>query len=165
QGVDDLGPVPERPGPAVGEDQRRRVRADPGPAHEVHRHALDLDAVVLVGVDPSLGLAPVVVGPPVVDELLQVGAVHAVVPVLVARVVRPRGSASASAGTAGPRHPGMGQARGASSSPGAEQAYLRGEPQPARPFVRVTSAYQRALSFGVRSRVWKSTWMSPKRLE
>ena len=42
---------------------------------------------------------------------------------------------------------------------------LGGEPQPARPFVRVTSAYQRALSFGVRSRVSKSTWMSPKRLE
>ena len=35
--------------------------------------------------------------------------------------------------------------------------------QPGRPFARVTSAYQRALSFGVRSSVSKSTWMSPKR--
>jgi hypothetical protein len=40
-----------------------------------------------------------------------------------------------------------------------------GEPQPVRAFARVTSAYQRALSFGVRSKVSKSTWMSPKRLE
>jgi hypothetical protein len=37
--------------------------------------------------------------------------------------------------------------------------------QPARAFARVTSAYQRALSLGVRSRLSKSTWMSPKRLE
>jgi Asp-tRNA(Asn)/Glu-tRNA(Gln) amidotransferase A subunit family amidase len=44
-------------------------------------------------------------------------------------------------------------------------ANRRGEPQPGRAFARVTSAYQRALSFGVRSRVSKSTWMSPKRLE
>jgi hypothetical protein len=47
QGVDDLGPVPERPGPAVRADQRDRIGADPWPAHEVHRHALDLDPVVL----------------------------------------------------------------------------------------------------------------------
>jgi hypothetical protein len=49
----------------------------------VHRHALDLDAVVLVGVDRGLGRAPVVAAAPVVDELLQAAAVHAVVPVLV----------------------------------------------------------------------------------
>jgi hypothetical protein len=42
----------------------------------------------LIGVDLGLGRSPVVIGPPVVDELLQVGAVDAVVPVLVARVVR-----------------------------------------------------------------------------
>ena len=89
QRVDDLGPVPKRPGPAVRADQRCRVGADTGLAQEVHRHAGDLHAVVLVGVDRRLGAAPVVVAAPVVDELLQVGAVDAVGPILVAHIVRP----------------------------------------------------------------------------
>jgi hypothetical protein len=80
QRVDDLGPVPERPRPPVGQNQRGRLRADPSLAHEVDRHALDLHPVVLVDVDRGLGLAPAVVGAPVVDELLQIGPVHAVVP-------------------------------------------------------------------------------------
>jgi hypothetical protein len=71
------------------------VRADPGPAQEVHRHALDLDAVVLVGVDRGLGRPPVVAVAPVGGQFPQVAAADPVGPVLVARVVRPAGQLQA----------------------------------------------------------------------
>jgi hypothetical protein len=51
------------------------------------------------------------------------------------------------------------------ASPGGPALKRGGGPQPARPLAWVTCANQRALSFGVRSSVSKSTWTSPKRLE
>jgi hypothetical protein len=89
--VDDLGPVPERPWPAVAEDQRHRIRPDAGLAHEVNRHAADVDAVVLIGVDAALGGAPVEAVRPEGNELLQVRPAHTVVAV-AAGIQRPSGS-------------------------------------------------------------------------
>jgi hypothetical protein len=89
--VDDLRPVPERPRPAVGEDQRDRVRAAAGFAHEVHRDTGHADLVVVVGVDGGLGLAPVVAVPPVSHQPTQIAGRNPVGPVLVAFVQRRTG--------------------------------------------------------------------------
>ncbi len=89
--VDHLRPVPERPWPAVGEDQRDRVGAVAGLVHEVHRDTGDAHLVVLVGVDGGLGLAPVVVVPPVGDKITEIAVRDAVGPVPIPLVQRRTG--------------------------------------------------------------------------
>ena len=95
QRADDLVQVPERPGPAVGEDQRHRIRTPPGHPHEVDGHAVDRDPVVLVGVHLRLDRPPVVDVAPVADEVLHPGPRGAVAAVGVAGVRRPAGPAQA----------------------------------------------------------------------
>ena len=86
EGADDLLEVPERPGPAVGEDEGQGVRTLALLVDEVEGHALEVDLVVVEAVDAALGLAPVVLVTPRVEERLEVLAVHAEAPVLVGEV-------------------------------------------------------------------------------
>ena len=84
---DQLRVVPEGPGPAVGEHDRQRAVAGALLVQVVNADAVDLDPVVAVRVHRRLVAAPVVVVPPVVDELTQVGAVGSVAPVVVVEVL------------------------------------------------------------------------------
>jgi hypothetical protein len=72
----------------VSEDQRDRPRATAGLAHEVHRDTGDAHLVVLIGVDGSLGLAPVIAVTPIGDQLTQIAVRHAVGPVRIPLVQR-----------------------------------------------------------------------------
>ncbi len=86
--IDHLRPVPERPRPAVGEDQRDRARAMAGLTQEVHRNTGDADLVVLVAVDGGLRLAPVVAVSPVGDQLTQIAGRDTIGPILIPLVHR-----------------------------------------------------------------------------
>ena len=89
QRTDDLLEIPERPRPAVAQDQRRGVGACTGLMDEVDRHAVDVRLVVREPVHGALGPAPVVLGPPILDQLLQIGLVRAVRPFLVGELAGP----------------------------------------------------------------------------
>ena len=86
EGTDDLLEVPEGPGPAVREDEGHGVRALAALVNKVDRHALEVDLVVVVGVDAGFGLAPIELVPPGVQERFEVLAVHAEAPVVVGEV-------------------------------------------------------------------------------
>ena len=91
QRTDHLAIVPEGPRPAVGQDQRHRVR--PLAAHEleVDREAVDLGLVGRDRVDLGLGPAPVIALQPVVGELAQVDPVGAIGPAVPAKIAAPAG--------------------------------------------------------------------------
>ena len=70
--IDDFGPMSKRPRPAVGQNQRNRVRVNTGFAHKVYRNSVNVYFIVFIDVDRCLGFAPVKFVDPVVNESLKV---------------------------------------------------------------------------------------------
>jgi hypothetical protein len=80
QRLDHVEELQERAGPAVGEDQRERVRFRGPDVDEVDGLAVDLGGEVRKLVELRLVRAPVVAGAPVLGKLLQPRQRKAVVP-------------------------------------------------------------------------------------
>src|SRR5262249_36493785 len=66
--VDELD---DGPGPAVGEDERERLRERRAGVQEVHGHAVDLGPELADRLEPCLAAAPVVAVAPVPAQLLE----------------------------------------------------------------------------------------------
>ena len=82
QGTDGLEQLDDRAGPAMRHDQRHRVRVTRLDVDEVDVHAVDLRHELREGVQPRLGLPPVVLGRPVAGELFERRELHALRPIL-----------------------------------------------------------------------------------
>jgi hypothetical protein len=78
-------------GPAVGEQQRCRVRLGGAHVQEVHGRAVDLGGELRVPVEPGLVHTPVVAGSPVVGQFPQVADGHAPAPAGVRELAGPAG--------------------------------------------------------------------------
>ena len=91
QRVDHVEELGDRAGPAVGEQQRRRVRLGGAHVQEVHPGAVDLGGELGVGVQPGLGGPPVVGGGPVLGQLPEVLTGHPPAPADVRQLARPPG--------------------------------------------------------------------------
>ena len=92
--VEELG---DRPGPAVGQQQRHRVGLGGTGDDHVDRRAADRRAVLRPGVEAGLGRAPVVGVAPSATECLERRHVGAVVPADVRELVGPAGVPQAQA--------------------------------------------------------------------
>src|SRR5262249_11911187 len=77
---DDLLELGDRSRPSVEQQQRRRIRTDPGLMDEVDIATVDRHLVMRKRVELALMLAPVVACAPVIDEVFQVGQIGAVGP-------------------------------------------------------------------------------------
>src|SRR3954471_20598097 len=75
--LDDLQLLDDRAGPAVCDDERKRVLMPRADVDEVDVQPVDLGQEVRQAVQPGLALAPVVVRPPVAGELLHGRERHA----------------------------------------------------------------------------------------
>src|SRR5215468_594598 len=95
QRVDDLGPVPERPRPAVAEDNRNRRLALAGFIEKVNRHVVNDDAIVGIAVDLTFRFSPIERIDPIFDELLEISAVNAIKPIFVPDILWPSRRAQA----------------------------------------------------------------------
>jgi hypothetical protein len=92
QRADHLQELHHRAGPAVGEDQRQRVRLRGPNMQEVHAGTVDGGGELRVLVELGLVLAPVVAVAPVGGELLEVAERHAAAPADVGQLVGPAGT-------------------------------------------------------------------------
>ena len=79
--IDDLEQLDHGSRPAVRDDHRHRVRVARLDVDEVDVHAVDLRHELRVGIQPGLGLPPVVVRRPVADELFERRELHALRPI------------------------------------------------------------------------------------
>ena len=98
QRPDRVLPVPERPRPAVSEDERHRFHAGRPLAlcmDEVDGHAVDDGPELREAVDGGLLGAPIVVVGPVLDHGLKPAALDPVGPLVVAEIVSPARAAQA----------------------------------------------------------------------
>ena len=78
--TDDLEQLEDRARPAMGHDQRQRVRMMRADVDEMDVEPVDLGDELREGVQLRLDLAPVVVGLPVAHELLELCELHALRP-------------------------------------------------------------------------------------
>ena len=81
----------DRPGPAVRHDQRQGVLVLRRHVQEMDVDAVDLGDVLRQRVQPRLACAPVVLGGPVADQLLDRGQLHALLPIADQLLARPAG--------------------------------------------------------------------------
>jgi hypothetical protein len=81
QRLDHLQQLDDRPGPAVGHDQRQGILVGGADVDEVDIDPVDPGHELRQGVQLGLGPAPVVVGPPVANELLHLRQLGALRPV------------------------------------------------------------------------------------
>jgi hypothetical protein len=89
---DDLDELDDRAGPAVCDDERQCLGMRRANVEEMDAEPVDHSAELRQGVQPGLGSAPVVLVGPVVAELPQVGARHALRPVVNRLGLRPAGA-------------------------------------------------------------------------
>ena len=77
---DDLGDLEKRPRPSVDEHERRGVGPPRSLVHEMNLHTVDRCLELRQLIEAALLLTPVERGPPVRDELLQIGEIRPVLP-------------------------------------------------------------------------------------
>jgi hypothetical protein len=95
QRADDVQELDDRPRPAVRDDQRGGVGFGGADVCEVHMRAVDLGGELRPLVEPGLGRPPVVLVPPVPDQLPQVVRRYAVRPSHPGQLVGPAGAVEA----------------------------------------------------------------------
>jgi hypothetical protein len=77
QRADGLEQLEHRAGPAMGHDQRQSIRMTRADVNEVNVESVDLGDELRQGVQPRLGLAPVVIRAPVAHQRLQLCQLYA----------------------------------------------------------------------------------------
>ena len=89
QRLDDLEELDHRARPAVRDEDRQRVCLSRADVQEVNGEAVDLRAKLRKAIQPGLAAAPVIPGPPILHQRLQLRDRHALRPVGDRLRVRP----------------------------------------------------------------------------
>ncbi len=95
--ADDLEQLDHRAGPAMRHDQRHGVRMTRADVDEVNVHVIDRRHELGQGVEPGLGLSPVVARSPVTHQLLEFCELYALRPIIDRLPVGPARGGDASA--------------------------------------------------------------------